>query len=113
MRELIIPFIEEDDVNNICLAGGLFGNVRLNQVIRELPSVNHVFVLPCMGDEGLPLAAAVTAQWRVNKTRCRLHTMALGPDFNDVEIKAFLEQQSDLVTNVPEDIEGEIIKLLK
>lgn len=43
---------------NVAVAGGVFTNVRLNQCIAELPKVANLFVLPCMGDGGLPLAAS-------------------------------------------------------
>lgn len=45
---------------NLCLAGGVFGNVKLNQRLREIPGVRDVYVLPCMGDGGLALAR----RWR-------------------------------------------------
>ncbi len=40
------------------LAGGLFANVRINQLLAELPGVEGLFVFPAMGDEGLAAGAA-------------------------------------------------------
>ena len=111
--ELLMPWLEKYSVKNICLAGGIFGNVRLNQVIRELPGVKKLFVLPCMGDEGLPLAAAVTANWRISGKRCLLETMSLGPSFENDETHKFLVEQSDLDTTESDDVQAEIIKLLR
>ncbi|MEM5618563.1 carbamoyltransferase N-terminal domain-containing protein [Pseudomonas aeruginosa] len=65
---------------NLCLAGGVFGNVKLNQRLREIPGVRDVYVLPCMGDGGLALAAAVAVAYRENGTRFPAPSMALGPD---------------------------------
>ena len=45
------------------LAGGLFANVRLNQLIAELAGVEGLFVFPAMGDEGLA-AGAAHAVWQ-------------------------------------------------
>ncbi len=40
------------------LAGGLFANVRVNQVLAELAGLQGLFVFPAMGDEGLAAGAA-------------------------------------------------------
>ena len=40
-------------VKFIGMSGGVFANVRLNQIIAELPGVKEVFIFPAMGDEGL------------------------------------------------------------
>lgn len=40
------------------MAGGVFANVRLNQVLNELPQVESIFVHPHMGDGGIALGAA-------------------------------------------------------
>jgi len=68
---------------NICLAGGLFANVKINQRVAEL-GFESLFVAPPMTDDGTALGAA----WHVNagspsfrpKT---LHSMFLGPRFAD------------------------------
>lgn len=44
---------------NIALAGGVFANVKLNQRIHELASVQSIFVHPGMGDDGLAVGAAL------------------------------------------------------
>lgn len=113
MCELISPWLKQYHVKNVCLAGGIFGNVRLNQIIREMPGVDNVFVLPCMGDEGLPLAAAVTASWRKGGKRCLMKSMALGPSFKDKEIRDLLNKESGLEVSEPENILKEIIYLLQ
>lgn len=46
---------------SLALAGGLFGNVKLNQRIAELPEVRSVWVFPNMGDGGLCVGAALRA----------------------------------------------------
>jgi carbamoyltransferase len=45
---------------NICLAGGLFANVKINQKVKQLTQ-KRVFVFPPMTDEG----AAIGAAWHV------------------------------------------------
>lgn len=37
----------------VCLAGGIFANVRVNMRVAEIPGVKDVFIFPDMGDAGL------------------------------------------------------------
>lgn len=81
-------YLNDKNRRNVCLAGGVFGNVRLNQKIRELAGVESVFVLPCMGDGGLSLAAAVTVSKKYFDKRARLRTMALGPEYGSIIVNS-------------------------
>lgn len=64
----------------VVLSGGLFANVKLNQVIARLIR-GKMFVCPAMGDEGLAIGAAVLGaasmegRWRAKPRR---HSMFLG-----------------------------------
>lgn len=52
--ETIVNFwIEKTGVRNVTLAGGVFANVRINELIANNPEVNKVYVFPNMGDGGL------------------------------------------------------------
>ena len=42
---------------NICLAGGVFANVKLNQKIMEIKNVKNVYIQPAMSDAGLSLGS--------------------------------------------------------
>ncbi len=42
---------------NICLAGGVFANVKLNQKIMEIDNVKNVFIQPAMADSGLSIGS--------------------------------------------------------
>ena len=46
----------------IMMAGGVFGNVKANQIIKELEFVGNAFVQPQMSDGGLCLGAAAASQ---------------------------------------------------
>lgn len=50
-------YVSKEHSQNLCLAGGVFGNEKLNQRLRELDGVKNIYVLPAMGDDGLPLGA--------------------------------------------------------
>ncbi len=50
--------LAEHPAPRLHLAGGLFANVRLNQLLAEIPGLGGLFVFPAMGDEGLAAGAA-------------------------------------------------------
>jgi carbamoyltransferase len=66
--------------SNVCLSGGVFANVKLNQKIREISEVKNIFIQPAMGDMGIPLGS-VLAQLStdgINPKKFQ-RSMALGP----------------------------------
>lgn len=77
------------------LAGGVFANVRVNQMIYEMDEVDNVFVQPAMGDTGLAIGAAILADIAlgnrdVNTAQYKFKDTYIGPDFGD-SVEAFLE----------------------
>ncbi|MDC0229743.1 carbamoyl transferase [Deltaproteobacteria bacterium] len=63
MTDLLIFYINKEgvsDVNLMC-AGGVFGNVKVTQRLKELPSISRVYVQPQMGDGGLCIGACALA----------------------------------------------------
>jgi carbamoyltransferase len=79
ITRLVAKYARQTGATNVCLAGGVFGNVKLNQRVLEADGVRNVYVLPAMGDGGLPLQAAVTTAYRKTGARARVPRMALGP----------------------------------
>ena len=76
--------------DNICLAGGLFSNVKINQRVVNF-GFKNLFVAPAMTDDGTALGAA----WHVlskeeNFAPGPLRSVYLGPSFSDEEIKKVL-----------------------
>lgn len=100
------------------LAGGVFSNVRVNQVLFEHPAVDEIFVQPAMGDSGLSMGAAILADVDVHEERLiskhRLKDTYLGPDFSD-ELETFvngIDLQFYDVTEMGADAPIRIAKLL-
>lgn len=92
-------WLEETGHERVALAGGLFANVRVNQVIKELPGVREVFVFPGMTDEGLSPGAA----WAMLEeeagpgggaapARRRIPDVFLGPGFGEDRMREALEE---------------------
>ena len=101
-EEVVCKFIrdavKETELSNLSLAGGVFGNVKLNQRVRELDCVNNVYIHPNMSDGGLAVGAALYAwaQDMIKEGRepipYPLETVYLGPQFSDKEIKESLDK---------------------
>jgi len=75
---------------NICLAGGLFANVKINQRVAE-SGVRKMFVAPPMMDDGTALGAA----WHVLSESpkfapAKLTSMYLGPKYKPLETQNIL-----------------------
>ncbi|MCX7049384.1 MAG: hypothetical protein NTX50_28355 [Candidatus Sumerlaeota bacterium] len=81
------------DLKNIALAGGIFGNVKLNQRIKEM-GFENIFIQPAMGDAGLCLGAALLGAARKNGGRLapfQLKDVFLGIGFSPEECREALE----------------------
>lgn len=93
-EEIFLKFINDlhvkyPDYKKICLSGGLFANVKLNQKINELDWVEEIFVHPAMGDEGLALGAAIKKANEIGEVRepFKLTDVYFGISYNNKEIE--------------------------
>jgi len=114
LQEVVCQLVDDIDDNEIrlCLAGGVFANVRLNQILAELPKVREVSVFPNMGDGGLSIGAAYLAH--VDRTGLNpgpLDGVLLGDAVEETEISAAL-RNSGLRHRRLENIESEVAKLI-
>jgi carbamoyltransferase len=83
------------------LGGGLFGNVSLNRLLADRCPIDEAFVFPAMGDEGLPVGAALSyllardglPQWL--SQRRRLEDVYLGRDY-DATVDAYLDAEAGI-----------------
>ncbi|MGZ3943153.1 MAG: carbamoyltransferase N-terminal domain-containing protein, partial [Bacteroidia bacterium] len=99
----------------ICLAGGCFANVKLNQRIFELGLFDNIYVYPAMGDDGLSAGAALLAYYKLNPNAPREVSKAtdtyLGNKFSDEQIESALKEFHLAFNKVP-DIETQTARLL-
>jgi carbamoyltransferase len=90
---LIERSIPQIDGQPICLAGGVFANVKLNKLVKEM-GFGQIFVQPAMGDAGLayggPLYAL--AQQR-SLAPYRLESVYLGPEYSEDEMLAAIRAE--------------------
>lgn len=101
---------------HIALAGGVFGNVKINQKVHELRNVDSIFIHPAMADEGLAAGAALALAYQLSpnpselSTRCLDHVY-LGPDFSDAAVAQALDDEGISYT-YHEECEEEIARLI-
>lgn len=115
--EIVKEWVEKTQSSNLCLAGGLFANVRLNQKIHSLCNLDSIYIFPHMGDGGLCVGGALQAwAWATQKKGKTPHPslmedVFLGPIFSDEEIKNALDR-SGLKYKKCDNIEMEVAKIL-
>lgn len=79
---------------SICLAGGLFANVKINQLVKEI-GFEKVFVAPPMTDDGTALGAALyVASKKESFDPPKLDHMFLGHAFEERDVVGALENYS-------------------
>lgn len=93
--------LRQTGFRNLALSGGVFGNVKLNQRLMELPEVDQIFVFPAMSDAGLAVAAAQIATTSTGSSllnpvplssRAPLRDVYWGPAYDVNEIETILKE---------------------
>ena len=84
LTDLVIRF---PDYKKLCLSGGLFANVKLNQHLNNLFLFDEIFIHPSMGDGGLSVGAAMIKAHEVGDIEkpTRLRNVFLGQEFDTHE----------------------------
>lgn len=96
----------------MCLAGGLFANVKINQRIAEEAGFAEVFVAPPMTDDGTALGAAWQALAKRRRFAPRkLDSMYLGPAYEPGQTQRLLAERG-IVFEKLEDAPGRIAQLI-
>jgi carbamoyltransferase len=93
---------------NLVLAGGLFANVRLNQLLYELEEVDQIYIFPNMGDGGLSLGA-ILHQLKPQPTT--FNNLYHGPMIEEASAREALDKHGLSYTK-PADMELETAGLL-
>lgn len=101
-------WVKKTGIGDMVMAGGLFANVKLNQLLHEIPEVKSVYVFPHMGDGGLALGALLL---RIKPTPKNIESLYLGPSYTDNEILTALKANGVKYTK-PNDIEKKIAQEL-
>lgn len=113
-EELVANCVQELGVENVCLVGGSFANVKLNQRIFEVPGIKRIFVFPNMSDGGISTGAALYHEIRnKNQQGQTLNDVYFGPDFSKEQIEKAIQNAGDgLSYEYHDDIEKKVAQLL-
>lgn len=114
--DIVKHWLDKTGHHNVAMAGGIFANVKINQRVYEIPSVQSVFIHPGMSDEGVPVGAALAMYYNLSKTKydpgfVTMEHVYLGQEFNNDEIKQELVKQ-DVEATYYDEVEPEIAGLL-
>jgi carbamoyltransferase len=115
--QYIRHWLAKSGKTKVCLSGGVFANVLLNQRIADLPECDGVFVFPAMGDGGLA-AGAVLCECRSDAgyrgpiaAGSTIDHVYLGPSYSDEEILQELKESGEPYTRF-DNIEQTIATLI-
>jgi carbamoyltransferase len=112
MLEYVLEAVRFTGLDHVALAGGVFGNVRLNQKIAELKEVKDLFIHPGMSDQGISLGVGLKfLADNLNLKPKKIDNVYWGPEYSDDQIKQALEN-GRMNFNRIEDIEIEVARLL-
>ena len=122
LEETVLRLIEDGlngrECDNLCLAGGVALNCRMNERIRQHFNVKNIFVQPAAHDAGTALGAALEAHFEItgDAVPTKMVTANVGPDYSDERIESALRKaglrytrQSDMPNTVAELLAGDKI----
>jgi carbamoyltransferase len=110
---IVFPWLERENTKNLCCAGGVFLNVKLNQRIWYSGKVIHQHIFPNPGDSGLSLGAALYLYHQLSKIHQiqKISDLYWGPSFENNDIKNILINRN-LKFEVIENISKKCAQLL-
>ena len=108
MSDLIYYYLkaEKDQNVNLMCAGGVFGNVKVTQKLKEISQIKSCYVQPQMGDGGLCIGACALAFEKVKTLNSHnqisikeLKTMYLGPkaSFREKKHNDYIKEYQNLI----------------
>lgn len=108
MRAFVRHWLQRTRTAHLCLAGGLFANVKLNQRLAAMPEVRGLWVFPHMGDGGLAVGGCLAY---LKSDPAPFPHAYWGPDISDAEAEAAL-RAAGLPFDRPADLAAEVARLL-
>lgn len=95
MLEYVLEAVKTTGLTSIALAGGVFGNVRLNQKIAELKEVTEIFIHPGMSDQGISLGVGLKyLAENIGLKPFKLKDIYWGPEYNNSQIENSLKKEN-------------------
>lgn len=105
--DICATYCDRYDLSDVCLAGGVALNCKLNQRVAESPGVDRAFVQPVAGDAGAPLGAGLLD----GGCRDPMSTVYWGPSYSRSSVRRCLDRQG-VAYDRPADPPREVAELL-
>lgn len=116
LEDLLVAYVQralrETGDRHVVLAGGVFANVRVNQLLWQQPNIDGVWIHPAMTDQGIAAGAALA--WLAENHGATPHALPhayLGTEITEESIGTLLEREK-----VPhercDDIDARVAQLL-
>ena len=84
--ELVSESIKKTGIKDVVLGGGVFMNVKANNLISKIKSLKNLYVMPSSGDESLSIGAALHCSYQLLEVKkyknSVLTNLYLGQDFS-------------------------------
>lgn len=112
VTQLISYHIQQVRTDNVCLAGGIALNCKMNKQIRGIGGVKNLFVQPAANDAGGSIGAAVELSANSGTEISAIDHMYLGSSYENKDIKAVLEHLN-LSYSVTESAPKKAAKMLE
>lgn len=108
VEDLLVKFVttnlQQHPNENVCLAGGLFANVKINQKVFEIDGVRNIYVQPNMGDGGLALGGALMFNHTLTgDTKVPMPDAYLGPSYDNQDVLVALKNEVGIRYQLVED----------
>lgn len=103
--DLVVHYCSELDTSNICLAGGVALNCKMNKRVMEHEAVDGIFIQPVAHDGGLPIGGGY-----IDRSPEQVSTMThayWGPAYDSEKIRSTLETKK-IPYSEPDDLEAAV-----
>ena len=89
MVNLISEAVNKTKINTVVLGGGVFMNVKANNLVSKIKKIKKLFIMPSSGDESLSLGAALHCYYENSKeknfSKSFLNNLYLGFEYSKDE----------------------------
>lgn len=109
VTDIIEVYSSRLGINNVCLAGGVALNCKMNKRVMEHEMVESVYIQPVANDAGLPLGAGWIDQRPADVQV--MDNVYLGPSFKREKVERILKQKKIPYTE-PESLIADVAKRL-
>lgn len=109
VTDIVEHYCDEFGIDNVCLAGGVALNCKMNKVVAELDTVGELFVQPVANDAGVALGAGMLEY--EPEAVPRMKSVYVGPSFSTEGVKRRLSEYK-IPYSEPDDLAGTVARML-